>query len=233
MARSYSGDQAGAIAAFEQTLRIDSTESKAHYNLAAIYAANGRQDVAEEQFRAAVAVDPYHRSAHLELAEILRRTGRCREAVGYFDRALELDPGGISARQHLALCQLRLGRYADARALLEDGLAASPDHLGFTDALARVLAASPDAGVRDGARALRLAQQAISIQRRTEMLETLAMAHAELGQFEEAISWQNQALQAVEQIGHEPYLAHLRQNLDRYRQGTPCRAPWPEFMYEL
>lgn len=233
VARSYAGDQAGAIAAFEQTLRLDSTESKAHYNLGAIYAANKQPALAEQQFRAAAAIDPYHRGAHLELAEILRRSGRCREAVGYFDRTLELAPADIAARQHLALCHLRLGRYADARTLLEDGLTATPDHLGFIDALARVLAASPEAGVRDGARALQLAEEAMSIQRRTETLETLAMAYAELGQFEEAISWQNQALQAVEQIGHEPYLAHLRQNLDRYRQGTPCRAPWPEFMYEL
>ena len=233
VARANGGDQAGAIEAFEQALRLDDTESKAHYNIGAIHLANGQQARAEERFRAAIAVDAYHRNAHLELAEILRRTGRCTEAVAFFDRTLEITPGAIAARQHLALCHLRLGAYATARALLEDGLAANPGHLGFIDALARVLAASPEAGVRDGARALRLAEEALARQRRTEMLETLAMAYAELGRFDEAISRQNEAIRAVEQMGHAAYLTHLTQNLRRYQQGSPCRTPWPAFMYEL
>ena len=160
----------------------------------------------------------------------MRRTGRCREAVEHFERTLEITPGDIAARQHQALCHLYLGQYAAARTLLEDGLAANPNHLGFVDALARVLAASPE--VRDGARALRLAEQALSLQRRTETLETLAMAYAELGRYEEAVAWQNEALQMAEQRGHAAYLAHLKANLRRYQFGTPCRTPWPDFMYE-
>ena len=232
VARANTGDQPGAIEAFEHVLRLDATESKAHYNIGAIFLANGQQAMAEERFRAAIAVDAFHRNAHLELAEILRRTGRCREAVALFERTLEITPGAIAPRQHLALCHLRLGQYAPARTLLEDGLAANPDHIGFIDALARVLAASPEAGARDGARALSLVEAALARQRRTEMLETLAMAHAELGQFDEAVSWQNQAIRAVEQMGHAAYLTHLNENLRRYQQGTPCRTPWPEFMYE-
>jgi tetratricopeptide (TPR) repeat protein len=231
VARSYAGDQPGAIAAFEEALRLDSQESKAHYNLGAIYAANGQPGLAEEHFRAAVAGDPRHKSANLELAEMLRRSGRCREAVSYFQQTLAIAPGDIAARQHLALCHLRLGEDTAARSLLEEGLAANPNHLGFIDALARVLAASPDADVRDGARALSLAERSMNLQRRTETLETLAMAHAELGRFDDAVTWQNQAVRAVENLRHEAYLAHLRENLDRYRQRLPCRTPWPDFMY--
>ena len=219
--------------AFEHVLRLDATESKAHYNIGALFLSNGQPAMAEDRFRAAIAIDAFHRNAHLELAEILRRSGRCGEAVALFERTLEITPGAIAPRQHLALCHLRLGQYAPARTLLEDGLAANPDHIGFIDALARVLAASPEADVRDGARALRLVEGALARQRRTEMLETLAMAQAELGRFDEAVSWQNQAIRAVEQMGHAAYLAHLNENLRRYQQGTPCRTPWPEFMYEL
>ena len=232
VALAYTGDQAEAVEAFRQAISLDSTQSKAYYNLGAIYAANGQQALAEERFRAALAHDPRHRNAHLELAELLRRTGRCREAVEHFERTLEITPGDIVARQHQALCHLYLGQYAAARALLEDGLAGNPNHLGFVDALARVLAASPEADVRDGGRALRLAEQALSLQRRTETLETLAMAYAELGRYEEAVTRQNEAIRTAERQGHAAYLAHLRQNLRRYQQRTPCRTPWPPFMYE-
>jgi len=232
VALAYTGDQAEAVEAFRQAISLDSTQSKAYYNLGAISVANGQQALAEEQFRAALANDPRHRNAHLELAQLLRRTGRCREALEHFQRTLEITPGDIAARQHQALCHLYLGQYAAARTLLEDGLAANPDHLGFVDALARVLASSSEADVRDGARALRLAEQALSLQRRTETLETLAMAHAELGQYQEAVAWQNEAIRTAEQRGHIAYLAHLKTNLHRYQFGTPCRTPWPPFMYE-
>ena len=125
-------------------------------------------------------------------------------------------------RQHQALCHLRLGQYEAARSLLEAGLAALPDHLGFVDALARVLASSPDSNVRDGTRALELAEQAVALRRRTETLETMAMAHAEVGHYDDAITWQDEAIQAAEQVGHRGYLAHLRHNRQRYQQGTPC-----------
>lgn len=233
VARSYAGDQAGAVEAFLHAVRLDPSKSKAHFNLGAIYAANGQQAQAEERFRAAVASDPRNGEAHLELAELLRRTRRCPEAVPHFERMLEIAPGHIAARQHLSLCYLRLGNYAAARTLLEAGLVANPNHLGFVDALARVLATSPEADVRDGARALQLAERAFSLQRRTETLETLAMAHAELGQFDEAATWQNEAILRAEQLNHGAYLTHLRRNLQRYRQRAPCRTPWPEFMYEM
>ncbi len=230
VARAHLGDRAGAVEAFEHVLRLDPGASKAHFNLGMLLAADGQRAQAEERFRAAVAGDARNSEAHLELAELLRRTGRCAEAVPHFESALEIAPGALAARQHLGLCLLRLGRYAAARALLEDGLAANPGHLGSVDALARVLAASPDADVRDGARALRLAEQALALQRRTETLETLAMAYAELERYEEAVTWQNEAILAAR--GHDAYLAHLRQNLRRYQQRTPCRTPWPDFMYD-
>lgn len=233
VALAYTGDQAAAIDAFQHTLLLDPTHSRAHYNLGAIFAAQGQQALAEKQFRAALANDPRHRNAHLELAELLRRAGRCQEAVEHFNRTLEITPGDVGARQHLVLCHLYLGNQGAARALLEDGLAANPNHLGFLDALARVLASSTEDGVRDGARALRLAEQAVALQRRTETLETLAMAYAELGRYDEAIARQNEAIRMAQQRGHAAYVAHLKAQLRSYQQRMPCRTPWPDFMYGL
>ena len=232
VARAQGGDHAGAIQAFEEALRLDPTKSKAHYNLGAIYAAAGDTVLAEERFRAAIGADPRSGEAHLELAELLRRAGRCEDALPHFQDALAIMPGDIAARQHQAFCHLRLNQYAAARTLLEDGLAANPEHLGFVDGLARILATSPGASAEDGARALHLAEQALSLQRRPETLETLAMAYARRGRYEEAIARQEEVIRMAEQRGHAAYLAHLRDNLQRYRQQTPSRTPWPAFMYE-
>ena len=58
------------------------------------------------------------------------------------------------------------------------------------------------------------------------------MAYAERGRYEEAVTRQNEAIRTAERQGHTAYLAHLRQNLRRYQQRTPCRTPWPPFMYQ-
>lgn len=233
VARSYAGDRDGAVAAFQHTLALDPAKSNAHYNLGAIYAAEKNLEAAETHFRAAVDADPRYGKAHLELAELLRRSSRCADAVPHFAQALQTMPGDIAARQHQALCLLQTGQYTAARDLLEDGLAALPDHLGFMDALARVLAASPDDAVRNGARALELAERAVAARRRMETRETLAMAQAAAGHFDEAQAIQQVLIEQAKAANHAAYLAHLQANLQRYQQNQPSRTPWPAFMYEM
>ncbi len=233
VARAYAGDRAGAIVALEEAIRIDPTKSGAHYNLGVLRLAEGDTSVAAGHFEAAMESDPRHADSHLELAELLRRAGRCAEAVGHFRAALEVTPAHVAGMQHLALCDLRLGAFARAKDILEQGLEVWPDHLGFMDALARVLASSPDASVRDGGRALALSQRALEREERAETLETAAMAHAELGRYAEAMRLQEEALRAAQARGEEEYVAHLRENLRRYERGEPCRTPWPDFMYSL
>ena len=233
VARSYAGDRAGAIAAFEKTIDLDPGSSNALYNLGAIYSDEGDQKAAASYFREAIGADPRHGKAQLELAELLRRAGRCAEALPHFTQALAIIPGDIAARQHQTLCLIEQGQYATARALLEEGLLAFPDHVGFIDALARVLAASPDDAVRDSVRALDLAKQAVTVRRRTETLETLAMAQAAMGNYDEAATIQQTVIEQTQAANHAAYLAHLRTNLRRYEQHQPSRTPWPTFMYEM
>ena len=87
-----------------------------------------------------------------------------------------------------------------------------------------LLAVSPDDAVRDGARAVELAQSVVDEQPALDHLETLAMAMAEAGRFDDAVTWQQRALEAERQAagGNSP------QRLDRlalYRARQPLRAP--------
>jgi len=69
----------------------------------------------------------------------------------------------------------------EALSVLERGYQSDPDELGFVDSMARILATSSDASVRDGDRALVLAEQGLALQQRTETLETAALALSETG----------------------------------------------------
>ena len=68
-------------------------------------------------------------------------------------------------------------------------MAVAACEVSFTHALARLLAASPDPSLRDGARALELAEQAIA-EPTLQRAETLAMSYAAAGRFDEAVQVQ-------------------------------------------
>ena len=98
-------------------------------------------------------------------------------------------------------------------------------HPLLTNLLLRVLAAAPNAGVRDGERALALMDERLRGDTSIETYETRAMVFAELGRYDEAVTWQQRAIGAAQQAGQAPRVRSLAANLARYRQGRPSRSP--------
>ena len=120
---------------------------------------------------------------------------------------------------------LLAGRDSEARRALEAGLEAIPDEQSLRHLLARVLAASNDSTVRDGALSLDLARRVLAAESTVEHAETVAMALAEIGDFDEAVAWQGRI---VANLGgpSAPGAAAAADRLALYRRGKPSRAPW-------
>ena len=124
------------------------------------------------------------------------------------------------------MAMVSLQRYREARDLLSDALEVYPDQPEFAHALARVLAAAPDPRVRDGERALAILQALPEAQRRLDLGETMAMTLAELGRFDEAVTWQRNAMEGARQAGRPDLADRMAENLERYLARQPCRTPW-------
>ena len=92
--------------------------------------------------------------------------------------------------------------------------------------LVQVLAASEDDEVRDGERALNLAQQLFQRAQTPAHGTVLAMAYAETGNFEEATVWQERLIEHLERTGPPEALEEARERLAAYREGGKIRAPW-------
>jgi 16S rRNA U1498 N3-methylase RsmE len=58
------------------------------------------------------------------------------------------------------------------------------------------------------------------------VVETVAMAFAEVGQYAEAVKWQRKAMAAVQQAGRADLLPRIAHLLSLYEQGKPCRTHW-------
>lgn len=107
---------------------------------------------------------------------------------------IRLEPTGKRYR-HRAGIWLTKKDYEKAIADYGDAIRLEPkDHMTLV-ILSRMLATLPEARFRDGKRALELAKKAQELDSNFPCLEVLAAAYAELGNFEEAIRWQEKAVQ--------------------------------------
>ena len=222
------GDRVAALEQYRAAVRLSPSLARAHFGIGVVLEGRGQDREAIDAFNAAVQSDPNYDEARFSLANALRRAGRVSDSLVHYQAVLERNPGTSQAAFGYAMALVRLGRYREARDRLERDSRVYADQPGFAHALARVLAAAPDDGVRDGARALTLVQPLASSQRSPAVIETMAMALAETGRFDDAVRWQSEALSLARRGGRPDLVAHLTANLRLYEARRPCRTPWTD-----
>jgi len=221
------GDAKGSLDEFQTAVRLSPGLSKANYGAGIVLEATGHDQEAIAAFSKAVDTDPSSVEARMSLADALRRNGRERESLPQYAEVITRSPAASQAAFGYAMALVRLGKYREARDRLDAATKTYADQPGFAHALARVLAAAPDGAVRDGARALNITQALLQSQRTLELAQTMAMALAETGRFEEAAEWQRDAMAAAAESNRRDLSERLSENLSRYEQRLPCRVPWP------
>jgi tetratricopeptide (TPR) repeat protein len=219
------GQSAAAAAQFQQALDIRPTYPDAHNFLGVVLSKLGKTTEAIAQFRQAVQCKPDYAQALHNLGSLLRQQGNIDEALECYRRALEIDPRYASAHINLGLALYQQQRYAEALAHWREALRLQPDQIPVLNQIAWALATCPDDAVRDGKTAVTLAQQALQLAGTPEplLLDSLAAAHAEAGQFAEAISTAEQARQKASNQGRTALVHSLDGRLKLYRAGVPFR----------
>jgi tetratricopeptide (TPR) repeat protein len=215
-----------ALTEFRTVLTLDAPDEEkalAHYQIGRLLTATGRDAESLPSFEKAVELFPQFWQARFAVANWLSRHGRHGEAAEMFGRLAAADPANLLARQREAAALMSDGRFALARRRLEEGLAASPRSFELASLLARLLATAPDPALRDGERALQLAQDLMQARQDVEQAETVAMALAELERFEEAAALQRQLIDWAEQQGQIELADRLRRTLGRYESRQPVR----------
>jgi len=229
------GDVRGAFEQFNEVVKLapqdgpDETAAKAHYSIGVLLASAGRGREAVAHLQAAVKFNPNYLEARQALGDGLSRAGRPEAALPQYAEVVRLNPRAAEARFGYAMALVRLNRYREARDWLAEAIRLLPDDMQLLHALARVLAAAPDAAARDGRRALSIAQQleaAMGDKKTTQLGETLAMAYAEAGNFAEAVAVQRSVLNATARAGLNPDVRRMTANLQLYERGQACRTPW-------
>jgi Flp pilus assembly protein TadD len=222
-----------ALEAYGRALELESeARSRAllFFHRASLLADARRSASAEADLREAIALAPDLAEAHLNLGTLCARRGDLAAALPHLGRAVELAPRNTQAQLSFGMALLLLDRPADARARLEAALIARPGEVAIEHLLARVLASSSVDSVRDPARAVELARGLAAAQPNSAHLETLAMALAATGDFEDAIATQERAVAAAgaESPASDADRERARRRLAIYREGRAVVDPWKE-----
>jgi tetratricopeptide (TPR) repeat protein len=213
-----------AVRHFQKALELDPAYTDAHSNLAKLLQKQGKLEEATAHFVWAMDLRQDDPLTHFDLAGVLLQRQMIDLAIEHLQRAVDLDPQLLDAHLALTKTHASQGNYAAAVAQLEKTIEADPNNLRPVNDLAWLLAVCPDDEVRDGDRAVQLAERACRATRHSNpvLLGTLAAAYAEVGRFDEAADTATKALDLV--VPQDKLLAEgLRRQLQLYRSGKPCR----------
>jgi len=186
------GDVAGAKRNVDTVIQRDSTFWPAFYVRAQIYSRQGKYDLALKDCNEALRQDRNVVEAALLRGNINARLGKYAEALKEYDYLVSLHPRNVT-----------LARVLSDRAWLR--------------------ATCPNSSFRNGQRAVKDAKAACSIMvwKDEHMIDTLAAAYAETGDFKSAVQYAAQAL-AVTGISADSTKL-FQQHLALFQQNKPIR----------
>jgi len=219
-------DTQHAIAEARRAIDVGPENSSAYQLLMNFLFESDRYNECIELGREWLFVSPYDEAVHSALGVAMVQNGDLVSAARHVGYVMMLRPKYEQAHADLRQILLSLAREPDGLQRLREIAANAPDSPRMLDELAWLLATYPDSKSRDGTEAVRLAERACDLTERRvpALLDTLAAAYAETGDFPRAISVAEEALNRARGSGDndavkltESLLASLRHNLP-YRQ---------------
>ncbi len=185
-----------AVASYERALALRPDYAVALSNLGDTLAALGRTTEAERRYEQAVAAAPDLPEARNNLGAALWRRGELARAEQELRRALALRPDYAQAYFNLGHVALRRDGTGAAAAHFRRAVQLQPEWPAALVAAAWLLATAPEPDVRAPGEAVALAERAVAVTGRTDprALDTLAVAYASAGRFDQAVATARAAL---------------------------------------
>ncbi len=200
LAYKFKGQYDKAISDFNKAVEINpkaSAQARIYFARGDAYFMKSQYDKAISDYTKDIEIDSKNADAYYFRGLSFKAQGRYDKAISDFTQAIEVDPGFAAAYNNMAW----------------------------------LLATCPDAAYRDGTKAIKLAQKAIELNRKAEildiLLDTLASAYAEAGQFEKAIPTQQQVIDILKKEDKGNANENLDQSLERLKS-YETHKPWRE-----
>jgi tetratricopeptide (TPR) repeat protein len=213
-----------AVAYFTKEIKENPESIPAHRSRAMAQALNGNHDAAVADATEAIRLDPKDWQSYMHRTNYWTYKHNYDKAIEDLDEAIRLKPELMKPLVTTrAFLRAKKGDYAGAAKDYEDFLKTDGNNIGILNNLAWLLATCPDDQVRDGRRAVTLAEKAVELTERKSAtyLDTLAAAYAEARRFDDAVRVQQEALTDRRLVVDDGNQANQR--LELYRQRKAYR----------
>jgi tetratricopeptide (TPR) repeat protein len=217
------GDMTNALVDCESAIRLAPDRGYAHSMKGWIFLVQQKHDLARASLNLAINIEPGHGEWYLWRSATYQGADAFEIARDDIEKAREL---GCEDRQsELMLLSLagRSGRVKEVLEACDTLLKSDPDDVEVLNTKAYALCTARDDEYRNGEDALRLAKRAVELcadrSKIPHILDTLACAYAECGQFDKAVEVQREALAGL------PHAVIMKRHLVLFESGQPVREP--------
>jgi tetratricopeptide (TPR) repeat protein len=206
-------------------VELDPDDAKSHNDLGMNLYLLGSPEEAFQQLRESIRINPILVEGHYNLGRFLLQDGHPDQAVPELERTLDLSPRFSSAQEALAAALVALGKPREALGMWHHALTLQPNSVAALTGAAQILATTTDDKLRNGPEAVTLSSRANDLTSGTNpgVLDVLAEAYAEAGQFSQALTFANRALDLTVAKGDDAKAAAIRSRIQLYTANTPYR----------
>lgn len=194
-----------------------------YYNRAVSYHAIGRTDKAIADYNEAIRLAPNELKTYCGRASILEDMGELDKASADYDRATRYNATDTNGYVFRGTAHFAKGNYRAAASDFEKAAGLSPRDYDALCSLAWFQATCPEDSLRNGKEALEKARRACELTRwqHYDPIDTLAAAYADIGNFDEAVKYETQA---INMKGVYAFTRKkMQERLELYRQHKPYR----------
>ena len=214
-----------AMEHYQKALAIHPQYELAHNNLGLVLLQRERVEEAIIQYQKAMEIQPDIDEAKNNLGVGFLQKGQLNEAIVYYQKAVQLQPRNAAFQNNLGYALSQKGEVREAVAHYQESLEIQPQNAITCKNLAWILATCPEASIRNGTKAVTLAEQAVRLSGSPDpiFIGTLAAAYAEVGRFPEAVAVAERAQQLAAAQNNTALVNALGEQIERYQTDAPFR----------
>jgi len=215
------GKPSEAIACFNELIKHKQDSAQVYYHLAMAMSMQKKYDDAIKYLDKSLTLDPQFSEAHREIGTLLLARGKINEAIPHLNEALRTGTNEAKMYTYLGTAYNQLGKYEMAIQNWSRAVELKPDSANVLNNLAWLLATVDDVSVQDANKAIKLAQRACELTdyKDAAILDTLAVAYAAAGRFNDAVRTAEKAINATKAHGQENLASEIQKRIELYKAG--------------
>jgi Flp pilus assembly protein TadD len=219
------GQRERAIAEARRAVELDPEYPAAYRLWSNLLIKSEHNDKAINVARNGLVVSPGDPGLHYTLGLALARKNDLTAATYQFAYALLFTPDQMEVHLNSGGALLRFEDAPNGLKHFQTAMQLAPGSPLALNELAWLLATSPDAGLRNGPKAVQLAEHGCTVAGRKDprLLNALAAAQAEVGRFPDAIHTAQEALSLARIAGDEATVVLTEHMLSCFQSGRPFR----------